>query len=65
MGIFEQQVVRHEWPIYGVIGGIGVFLGAWYLLTMVRRVFFGAVKEPACRDTISTSRSATSASVRY
>jgi NADH-quinone oxidoreductase subunit M len=47
MGIFEQQIVHNEWPIFGVIGAIGMFLGAWYLLTMLQRVFFGTVKEPA------------------
>lgn len=47
MGIFEQQVIRHQWPWLGVTAAIGVFLGAWYLLTMVRKVFFGTLKEPA------------------
>jgi NADH-quinone oxidoreductase subunit M len=28
------------------LGATGVVLGAWYLLTMLRRVFFGPVKEP-------------------
>ena len=28
------------------LGAGGVVLGAWYMLTMVRQVFFGAVKEP-------------------
>src|SRR5260370_34553395 len=30
-----------------VVGTLGIVLGAWYLLTMLRRVFFGPVKEPA------------------
>jgi len=46
MGVFEQQYVRGQFPIYGIIGAAGMFLGAWYLITMLRRVFFGAVKEP-------------------
>jgi NADH-quinone oxidoreductase subunit M len=30
-----------------VVGTAGIILGAWYLLTMVRLVFFGPLKEPA------------------
>jgi hypothetical protein len=29
-----------------VVGASGIVLGAWYLLTMLMRVFFGPVKEP-------------------
>lgn len=29
-----------------VIGTVGIILGAWYMLNMVRSVFFGTVKEP-------------------
>ncbi|MGF1580456.1 MAG: NuoM family protein [Gemmataceae bacterium] len=31
---------------YAVIGTGGIVLGAWYLLNMLRQVFFGPVKEP-------------------
>ncbi len=34
-------------PIYSAIGATGVVLGAWYLLDMLRRGFFGPLKEPA------------------
>ncbi|MEN6407568.1 MAG: NADH-quinone oxidoreductase subunit M [Thermoguttaceae bacterium] len=30
----------------GVLGVLGVILGAWYMLNMYRRVFFGPVREP-------------------
>ncbi len=33
-------------PIYSAIGATGVILGAWYLLDMLRRGFFGPLKEP-------------------
>jgi NADH-quinone oxidoreductase subunit M len=33
-------------PVYAVFGALGIILGAWYLLLMVARVFFGPVKEP-------------------
>ncbi|MBY0525803.1 MAG: NADH-quinone oxidoreductase subunit M [Gemmataceae bacterium] len=46
MGVFEQQWQRDQFPIYAVIGAFGMFLGAWYLMTMLRRVFFGPLKEP-------------------
>jgi NADH-quinone oxidoreductase subunit M len=35
----------HELP-FMVLAALGIFLSAWYTLTMVRRVFFGPVKEP-------------------
>jgi NADH-quinone oxidoreductase subunit M len=35
-----------QWPAIAVVGSTGIVLGAWYLLTMLRRVFFGPVKEP-------------------
>ncbi|HZT81779.1 MAG TPA: NADH-quinone oxidoreductase subunit M [Gemmataceae bacterium] len=33
-------------PAYFVVGASGIILGAWYLFTMLRRVFFGPLKEP-------------------
>lgn len=37
---------RANW-IYSAIGASGIVLGAWYLLDMLRRGFFGPLKEPA------------------
>ncbi len=34
-------------PMYSALGATGVILGAWYLLDMLRRAFFGPLKEPA------------------
>jgi NADH-quinone oxidoreductase subunit M len=34
-------------PDLAILGTAGIVLGAWYLLTLLRRVFFGPVKEPA------------------
>ena len=34
------------WLLTG-FAAVGVVLGAWYMLTLLRRVFFGALKEPA------------------
>jgi NADH-quinone oxidoreductase subunit M len=33
-------------PLLTALGATGVVLGAWYLFTMLRRVFFGPFKEP-------------------
>lgn len=41
IGMFKANV------IYSAIGATGVILGAWYLLDMLRRAFFGPLKEPA------------------
>ncbi len=40
IGMFKVQ------PAYAVFGAIGIVLGAWYLLNVLRTVFFGPVKEP-------------------
>jgi NADH-quinone oxidoreductase subunit M len=45
-GIFEHEVAQGLWPTRAFIASTGVLLGAWYLFTMLRRVFFGPVKEP-------------------
>jgi NADH-quinone oxidoreductase subunit M len=33
-------------PAYAIVASAGILLGAWYLLQMLFRVFFGPVKEP-------------------
>jgi NADH-quinone oxidoreductase subunit M len=33
-------------PVLAVMGTAGIILGAWYLMTMLRQVFFGDWKEP-------------------
>ena len=34
------------WPILAILGTAGILLGAWYLLTLLKSVFFGPLKEP-------------------
>jgi NADH-quinone oxidoreductase subunit M len=41
IGMFKA----HAW--YSVIGATGLVLGAWYLLDMLRRGFFGPLQEPS------------------
>jgi NADH-quinone oxidoreductase subunit M len=50
MGAFQS----HWW--WGAVGGVGVILGAVYMLSAVRRVFFGAVKRPALNELTDLSR---------
>jgi NADH-quinone oxidoreductase subunit M len=46
MGMFDFGSNVVNGPLLAIIGTSGIVLGAWYLLTMLRRVFFGPVKEP-------------------
>jgi NADH-quinone oxidoreductase subunit M len=46
MGIGSLQGSRTTAYLFCGLGATGVVLGAWYLLTMLRRVFFGPYKEP-------------------
>ncbi len=39
-GMFETR------KVLAVLGTAGIILGAWYLMTMLRQVFFGDLKEP-------------------
>ncbi len=34
------------WPLLAILGTAGILLGAWYLLTLLKSVFFGPLKEP-------------------
>jgi NADH-quinone oxidoreductase subunit M len=46
-GAFEFQMSHGQWPTLAVVGSSGILLGAWYLLSMLRQVFFGPLKEPS------------------
>jgi NADH-quinone oxidoreductase subunit M len=46
MGAYDMQWLRLETPLLAWFAASGIILGAWYLLTMLRRVFFGPLKEP-------------------
>jgi NADH-quinone oxidoreductase subunit M len=45
-GMYDFEVSRLRAPLMATLGAGGVVLGAWYMLTMLRQVFFGPVKEP-------------------
>ncbi|HZU36671.1 MAG TPA: NADH-quinone oxidoreductase subunit M, partial [Gemmataceae bacterium] len=46
MGIYDAELAHGKWPALAVFGATGIVLGAWYLLTLLMRVFFGPLKEP-------------------
>jgi NADH-quinone oxidoreductase subunit M len=46
MGMYDLQTAKVYGPTLTGFSTLGVVLSAWYMLTMLRRVFFGEVKEP-------------------
>jgi NADH-quinone oxidoreductase subunit M len=46
LGMFDYQGGNVNGVALAVFAASGIVLGAWYLLTMLLRVFFGPVKEP-------------------
>jgi NADH-quinone oxidoreductase subunit M len=42
--------LQFQWIAIAVTGVFGVILGAWYMLWLYQRVFFGPLKEPAHHD---------------
>jgi NADH-quinone oxidoreductase subunit M len=46
MGIFSSDGGTVDGKLLAAVGTVGVLLGAWYMLTLVMRVFFGEVREP-------------------
>jgi len=53
IGMFQRgyaeapAVMQVQWITIAVIGVFGVVLGAWYMLWLYQRVFFGPLKEPS------------------
>ena len=45
-GMYDFEVSQLRTPLLATLGAGGVVLGAWYMLTMLRQVFCGPVKEP-------------------
>jgi NADH-quinone oxidoreductase subunit M len=46
MGVFDLKGSPVNGRLLGTLASTGVVLGAWYLFSMLLRVFFGPVKEP-------------------
>ncbi|HEY7328878.1 MAG TPA: NADH-quinone oxidoreductase subunit M [Gemmataceae bacterium] len=45
-GMYDFSGSQVQGTLLASLGATGVVLGAWYMLTMVRQVFFGPLKEP-------------------
>jgi|SRR5262245_111366 len=45
-GVFDMRNPNANGTAFAVFAAVGIFLSAWYTLTMVRRVFFGPPREP-------------------
>jgi NADH-quinone oxidoreductase subunit M len=55
-GVFTATVpAAGSWALV-TVGAAGVFLSAWYTFTMMRRVFFQQLKEPALAEHAPTAR---------
>ena len=52
LGAFQRgfsdapAIYRYQWTAIAVLGVFGVVLGAWYMLWLYQRVFFGPLREP-------------------
>jgi NADH-quinone oxidoreductase subunit M len=47
MGAYRLQWLEWRSPLLAIFASSGIILGAWYLFSLLRQVFFGPVKEPA------------------
>ncbi|GIW81125.1 MAG: NADH:ubiquinone oxidoreductase subunit M [Gemmatales bacterium] len=45
-GIFQHRFATNGSFLLPIVAASGILLGAWYLLTMLRRLLFGPIKEP-------------------
>lgn len=57
-GVFDMRNANVIAIPFGILAALGVFLSAWYTLTMIRRVFFGPIKlqQPISSVTDMTAR---------
>lgn len=45
-GLFDTRNPSVHSRAFAVVGVVGIFLGSWYILTMLQKVFFNPLKEP-------------------
>ena len=57
-GLFRTNVTGAFGYGYAVAGAAGIFLSAWYTMSLVRRTFFGPPREPLSATPIETSLTA-------
>jgi NADH-quinone oxidoreductase subunit M len=53
IALFDMRNTNVVGNAFAVVAGIGVFLSAWYTLTLVRRMFFGPLREPGTPSSIT------------
>jgi NADH-quinone oxidoreductase subunit M len=51
-GIFDMRNTNVVANAFAILAALGIFLSAWYTLTMIRRVFFGPAKLPATLEPV-------------
>ena len=54
-GLFKPDVVNSNGYWYAAAGVLGIFLSAWYIMTMLRRVLFGPHREPAVNAAVPST----------
>jgi NADH-quinone oxidoreductase subunit M len=45
-GVFDQRPAAVAGKVFASIAAVGIVLTAWYIFTMLQRVFFGPLQEP-------------------
>ncbi|WP_020472621.1 complex I subunit 4 family protein [Zavarzinella formosa] len=45
-GLIDMRNTKVTGIVFAAVAGFGIFLSAWYTLTMIRTAFFGPLKEP-------------------
>ncbi|HVK10459.1 MAG TPA: NADH-quinone oxidoreductase subunit M [Gemmataceae bacterium] len=53
LGVFDARSPYVSGPAYAAVAVLGVFLSAWYTMTMIRRALFGPVKEPPTAEPVT------------
>ncbi len=52
-GLFDLRELSWKGLTFGLIAGFGIFLSAWYTLTLTRKMFFGPLKEPVTTTSVT------------
>jgi NADH-quinone oxidoreductase subunit M len=50
-GVFDLRPAAVTGKVFAAVAALGIVLTAWYIFTMLKRVFFGPLQEPAAEGT--------------
>ncbi len=64
-GLFDLRELSWKGLTFGLIAGFGIFLSAWYTLTLTRRMFFGPLKEPVVSSPVMDMTTSEKVSVGF